>query len=264
MNIFNPSNPPAKSVLIKTAKTKQEVVDIILNALKKKNFIGKQNGNTIAGVFNASNLLTGTFSLTVNDRSGGFAVDSIVKIQYSGVYYITLGIISIVGVVVSVILIFLFCIGFFFGLAATWFAQFMLAKVAGAANVGAHKYYEDALENAKQEVEMTESMGAPNLAALSSGKDQLNPVRYHYSEDGNVKGPVSRKELDTLIQEKKLTSQVFILEDGTKDWIKYEVLVARNAPPPLANISVPPPPDALPDHGSKHIAPPIPPGPPKP
>jgi hypothetical protein len=82
-------------------------------------------------------------------------------------------------------------------------------------------------------------------AAVDFSKDRLGLKKYRYSEAGTVKGPVSRKELDALIHEKKLTTLVYVLEEGGKDWIKYEVLAAKDVPPPPPDASVPPPPDAV-------------------
>jgi len=81
-------------------------------------------------------------------------------------------------------------------------------------------------------------------AAVEFGKDRFGLTKFRYSEAGTVKGPVTRKELDALIESKKLTPSVFILEDGSKDWIKYETLLAKDAPPPPPDAGVPPPPDA--------------------
>ena len=67
---------------------------------------------------------------------------------------------------------------------------------------------------------------------------------YRYSEGGAVKGPVSRKELDALVLQNKLPPSVFVLEEGTKDWVKYEQLAVKELPPPPDAVApVPPPPD---------------------
>jgi LemA protein len=97
-------------------------------------------------------------------------------------------------------------------------------------------------DGTKAAVDKAKSSGS---AAVGFGKDRLGLTKFRYSEAGTVKGPVSRKELDALIESKKLTPQVFILEDGTKDWIKYETLLVKDAPPPPPpDAGVPPPPDA--------------------
>jgi LemA protein len=80
-------------------------------------------------------------------------------------------------------------------------------------------------------------------AAVDFGKERFGLTKYHYSEGGTVKGPVVRKELDLMVQQKKLAPQIFVLEEGSKDWIKYETLAAKDAPPP-PDAFIPPPPDA--------------------
>jgi LemA protein len=81
-------------------------------------------------------------------------------------------------------------------------------------------------------------------AAVEFSKDRLGLTKFRYSEAGTVKGPITRKELDALIEAKKLTPQVFVLEDGKKDWNKYEMLLAKDAPLSPPDADVPPPPDA--------------------
>jgi LemA protein len=80
-------------------------------------------------------------------------------------------------------------------------------------------------------------------AAVDFGKDRLGLKKYHYSVGGAVKGPVSRRELEALVQDKKLSPELFVLEEGTKDWIKFAALVAKDPPPP-PDAAIPPPPDA--------------------
>jgi LemA protein len=83
-------------------------------------------------------------------------------------------------------------------------------------------------------------------SAVEFGRDRLGLTQYHYSEAGVTKGPITRKELDEMVKEKKFSPRGFILEEGTKDWIKYETLIAKGAPlPPPPDASVPPPPDAI-------------------
>lgn len=84
-----------------------------------------------------------------------------------------------------------------------------------------------------------------STSAVEFGRDRLGLTKYHYSEGGVIKGPIMRKELDALVAEKKLSATVFVLEDGTKDWIKYETLLTKDAPPPPPDLAVPPPPDSL-------------------
>jgi hypothetical protein len=82
-------------------------------------------------------------------------------------------------------------------------------------------------------------------SAVEFGRDRLGLTKYRYSEGGVVKGPILRKELDALIAERKLSPGVFVIEEGTKDWVKYETLLAKDAPPPPPDAAVPPPPDSL-------------------
>lgn len=82
-------------------------------------------------------------------------------------------------------------------------------------------------------------------AAVDFGKERFGLTKYRYSVAGKVEGPVSRKELDALVKENKLSLQTYILEEGSKDWIQYEALVAAELPPPPPDAVVPPPPDAV-------------------
>src|SRR5262249_29256494 len=79
--------------------------------------------------------------------------------------------------------------------------------------------------------------------AADLGRDR-SMVKFHYSEGGVSKGPVLRRDLDTMVQENKLPMSVFVLAEGSKDWIKYDALLAKEAPAAATTPPPPPPPDA--------------------
>lgn len=80
-------------------------------------------------------------------------------------------------------------------------------------------------------------------SAVEFGRDRLGLTKFRYSEGGVVKGPITRKELDALVEARKLSPQTFVLEEDAKDWVKYESLLAKVAPPPPPDAAIPPPPD---------------------
>jgi len=144
-NIFSASNPPASTTLVKTTKSRQEVFDIVIKSLAKRNVVAAVKGDKLAGSFKAG-LVAGSFEISISERSGGFSIDRMVKFKFAAAYYVILFLMIFFGVG----LIFLFCIG----ILVLIIGSIMLGAAGGAQCKAAAKIFEDAMENTKQECEM--------------------------------------------------------------------------------------------------------------
>lgn len=81
-----------------------------------------------------------------------------------------------------------------------------------------------------------------NCAACAERESAAERIRYWYAKNGRQVGPVSTKELQSLVDDRKLARSDLTWQEGAAGWIPAERLAIVFPPPPPPVPSPPPPP----------------------